>query len=173
MDRVAHHQRVVPVIVAVILVRLPRLRGACCVIGTAVVTGRLAGLGRIRSRDGASAAQVEIDQGLQPDGEAEIVPCRKDHRSATCCCRCCNGLVDGRRVQGFAIADRAIRPNIEEEFAAVRLWRLREGCVPKGTRGKGERRQLQNITALHTHPLCVVTELGSGYAFSSRRPPAA
>ena len=58
------------------------LVGLGCVVGAAVVAGGFAGFRRVGGEDGAAGREIEMDVGLQVDGEAEISACGEDERAA-------------------------------------------------------------------------------------------
>ena len=103
-----------PVVVAVILVSIPRGFGLGGVIGAAVITGLFAGKRRVGGDDGSALQQMQMDQALEVNGEAEIASRREDDHPATSGCRCFNGAIDGLGVEGLAVAGGAVLADVED-----------------------------------------------------------
>ncbi len=129
-DAVAPEERVVPVVVAVVLIGVPRVLGLGGVVGPAHVAGGFAGLGRVGGDDGATLREIQIDVALQPDGEADVVPPGKEDGATTGGRGGFNGLVDGGRIDGLAVAGGAECAYVEED------WRERRGGGLFGQCGK-------------------------------------
>ena len=105
-----------PVVVAVVLVLLPGLGGAGGVVGAAVVAGGFAGHGRGGGEDGAAVGEIERDVGLEADGEADVGACGEEDGASAGGCGGFDGLVDGGRVDGFAVAGGTVGVDVEEDL---------------------------------------------------------
>ena len=123
----APEQRVVPVVVSVVLVGVPRSVGFSCVVGAAVVAGGRVLKRRVRGENGRTLRQMERDVALQSNGEAEPRAGGKQDRATTGGCCGFNCFVDGGRVDGLAIADCAVRSDVEEDWSACRAGRSSSG----------------------------------------------
>ena len=69
MQVFAPDERVVPVVVSVVLISLPRSVGFGGIVSAAVVAGGVAGLGRLGREHGCALVEMEVDVVLEMDGE--------------------------------------------------------------------------------------------------------
>src|SRR5579883_519745 len=81
-----------------------------------------------------------MDAAFEPDGKAEKISCRKEHRSAPGGRTGLDGAVDRCGIQRLAVAFGAIVANIEEEGCGMR-WR--------GSGGLGAQQRQTQGTAFH------------------------
>lgn len=112
-------ERIVPVVVTVILVVLPRRVRLGRVIRPTVVACRGAGQRGLRGDDGRTLRKIKPNVTLQVNREAQPCSRGENYRAPTGGRGCVNGFVDGGRVNGLAIADGAIRADIEDPGPAA------------------------------------------------------
>ena len=113
MNLFAPKQRVMPVVVAVILMCVPIRLRLGRVVDSAVISSLLIGERRFSGDDRAALLQVQVNLTLQADRKAQIVPSGKNHHSTSRCHRRFNGAVDGLRVQRLAVPGRAVLADVE------------------------------------------------------------
>jgi hypothetical protein len=106
MKAFAPDQTVVPVIVAVVLIGVPRGLWLGLIVSLAGARGK-AVQRSIRGNDGGALIQLDRDVALQSNRVAEIASRGKVNSAATSCRGGFNGFVDCRRIKSCAIACRA------------------------------------------------------------------
>ena len=109
----APDEGVVPVVVAVVL-EVFEGAGLGVVVGATPIAGGLTGEGRVCREDGAAAGEIELDIVAQADGEADVGAGGEEDDSAAGCCDGVDGLVDGGRVDGLAVASGAVGAYVGE-----------------------------------------------------------
>ena len=114
VDALTPDERVVPVIVAVVLIGIPCGVQFGCVVGAAVVAGGCAGQRRVGGENGRALREVQPDVTLEANGEAEPGSGREEHSAAARCCRGFDRLVDRRGIDSFAVANSAVGAYVED-----------------------------------------------------------
>src|SRR5579875_384263 len=96
-----------PVIMAEILIVLPRLVRLCCI----VLSG--SALGAIWSReDGRPGFEIQRDIAFEMDGIAGISAWRKANRSTACASSGFDSAVDGGSIDRFAVSESSKRSHV-------------------------------------------------------------
>ena len=151
-DVLAPDQRVVPMVVAVVLVSVPGGLGLGGVVGSAHVAGGLAGKRRLRGDDSGTLREVEVNVALETDGERDIVASGEDNCASASGRDRLDGLVDGGRVDRLAVAGGSEGADVEEHGRG-RPGRTGVLCGGEGgerrgcRRGKSHAAELQQVTA--------------------------
>src|ERR1039458_2167068 len=115
VDVLAPDKAIVPVIVAVVLICVPRGLGLGCVVGPAHITCGLVGEWRVGGKNRRTLLQEKRHKAFQADREARIDSGRKDDHSAPSGGGSFNRSVDGRRVDRLAIPRCPKPAHIEAE----------------------------------------------------------
>ncbi len=158
-----------PVIVAVVLVGVPRGVGFGGVVGAAELAGGLAGQGRVGGEEDGALAEEEVDVAFEPDGEAEVGAGGEDHGATTGGGGGGDGGVDGGGIENFAGAGCAKGPDVEEErsIAGAGGGGLREGG---GEAGEGERGEFQEVATEGIHVAAMLAGgISDGKLFTQAR----
>jgi hypothetical protein len=113
MKILSPHEGVVPVIVAEVLIGIPRCLGFRSVVFSAVVAGTVARFGTIGGKDRGALGEIKIDVALQMNRKAHVGSGGKENRPSACCGSSFDREIDRRGIDRFSVPSRSEGTHIE------------------------------------------------------------